>query len=90
MPDNMKSELSASEMRFLRRQIRNRQNYLYFSVAGVVAALSLAIYYFVSYGAIDGARFALIVMILLGARGNLKQHKDAYLLNKLSGGSNES
>lgn len=75
-------ELTSQEQRFLNRQIRNKKNYLIFSIVGVVVALAMAVYYMLNEG-IDGVRFALIMVILIGARGNLKQHKDAMLLAKL-------
>ena len=74
-------ELNPGELRFLDRQIRNKKNYLIFSIVGVVVAFGMAVYYLLN-GGIDGVRFALLIVILLGARGNLKQHKDASLLAK--------
>lgn len=35
----------------------------------------------------DGKTFAFCIVLLLGARGNLKQHKDARIINKLKEGS---
>ena len=57
-------------------------SYAYFTVVGLVAALALTAW-FVVEAEFDGTRFALIVLVLLQARANLKQHKDAKLLRKL-------
>ena len=43
--------------------------------------LGLMVYYLLA-GLMDGVHFALVMVILIGARGNLKQHKDAKLLSK--------
>ena len=57
-------ELTPRESRFLDRQIRNKKNYLVFSIVGVVVAFGMAVYYMLNDG-IDGVRFALIIVILL-------------------------
>lgn len=81
MEDLHVTELKPAEERFLQRQLSNGRNYLYFAVVGVVISLGLFVYYMVS-DLMDGVHFALIMIILIGARGNLKQHKDAKLLQK--------
>ena len=75
------TQLEPAEEKFLHRQLNNKNNYLYFSIVGVVIGLGLFVYYLVS-GLMDGIHFALVMIILIGARGNLKQHKDAKLLAK--------
>ena len=79
--DCYKTTLEPAEDRFLHRQLSNEKSYLYFSIVGVVVALGLLVYYLMA-GLLDGVHFALIMVILIGARGNLKQHKDAQLLSK--------
>ena len=75
--------LSPSQRRFLARQLRNRKRYLIFSVVGVIAGLGYAVYAVVARQ-FEGRSFVLIVLLLLQARANLKQHKDAELLAVLS------
>lgn len=79
--DRHVTQLDPAEEKFLQRQLNNQQSYLYFSIVGVVIGLGLLVYYLVS-GLMDGIHFALVMIILIGARGNLKQHKDAKLLAK--------
>ena len=79
----MSEKLSESEEKFLKRQIRNKDKYYYFSLAGIVVAALLCLSS-VSSGTFDSKTFVLMIIILLHARGNLKQHKDANLLSKLS------
>ena len=74
--------LTPQECAFLDRQVRNTGRYAVFTAVDLCVALALAIWSLVD-DAFDGARFALIVLILLHARANLKQHKDAKLMGKL-------
>jgi len=78
--------LTRSEQRFLRRQLRYGQAYLYFVAAEILVALGLFAY-MAAIGHFNGTRFALGIVLLLAARGNLKQYKDVRLLRKLSAGS---
>jgi len=80
----MTQVLTPQEKSFLDRQMRNTSRYLIFAILGVGAAVLLGISFYVN-GSFNGTRFALIVLILLHARGNLKQHKDAKLFHKLHG-----
>ena len=75
--------LTDSERRFLARQLRYGRAYLYFVAAEILAALGL-FGYMLAHGRLEGTRFALAVVLLLAARGNLKQYKDVRLLRKLS------
>ena len=77
-------ELNEKEQKYLNRQIGNVQLYLYFSVAGVIIAISMVAFHFWKYENFGGTQMVLALIILLMARGNLKQHKDAKLLKKLS------
>ncbi len=74
--------LTPQECSFLERQVRNTGRYAVFTGVDLCAALALSIWSLVD-GAFSGARFALIIMVLLHARANLKQHKDAKLMGKL-------
>ena len=74
--------LTPQECSFLDRQVRNTGLYAVFTAIGLCVALALAIWSLVD-GALGGTRFALIILILLQARANLKQHKDAKLMSKL-------
>jgi hypothetical protein len=74
--------LTPQEFSFLDRQVRNTARYALFTAVDLCVALVLAIWFLVD-GALGGTRFALIILVLLHARANLKQHKDAKLLGKL-------
>ncbi len=74
--------LTSQECSFLERQVRNTGRYAVFTAVDLCVALSLAIWSLVD-GALSGTRFALIILVLLHARANLKQHKDAKLMGKL-------
>ncbi len=78
-----KAELTPKEEKFLNRQIRNVNNYVYFTIANLTVALGLLFYYFLVKKTFGGPAFALIIVLLLAARANLKQHKDARLFIKL-------
>lgn len=74
--------LDDRERAYFRRQTRNPRLFLLFTGIGIAAAVGLSIAYAVR-GDLDGTRFALIVLILLQSRSNLKQWKSARLLLKL-------
>ncbi len=74
--------LTSQECSFLERQVRNSGRYAVFTVVDLCVALALAIWSLVD-GALSGTRFVLIILVLLHARANLKQHKDAKLMGKL-------
>lgn len=75
--------LTQAERRFLHRQLRYGRAYLYFVAVEILVALGL-FSYMASNGHFNGTRFALGIVLLLAARGNLKQYKDVQLLRKLS------
>ncbi len=81
--DLSKSGLTPKEKKFLKRQIRNVNNYLYFTIANLAVAPGLLSYYLLIKKTFGGPTFALIIVLLLAARANLKQHKDAKLFIKL-------
>ncbi len=74
--------LTPQEFSFLDRQVRNTGRYALFTAVDLCVALALVIWSLVD-GALGATRFALIILVLLHARANLKQHKDAKLLGKL-------
>ena len=74
--------LTPQECSFLQRQVRNTGRYAVFTAVGLCVALALAIWSLVD-ATLGGTRFALIILVLLHARANLKQHKDAKLMGKL-------
>ncbi len=74
--------LTPQERSFLDRQVRNTGRYAAFTAVDLCVALALVIWSLVD-GALGGTRFALIILVLLHARANLKQHKDAKLMGKL-------
>ncbi len=74
--------LTPQECSFLDRQVRNTGRYAVFTGVDLCVALALVIWSLID-GALGGTRFALIILVLLHARANLKQHKDAKLLGKL-------
>ncbi len=77
-----KTDLTSGETKYLKRQVRNVRNYVYFTIANLVAAIGLLSYYVLTKR-FSGSTFALIIVLLLAARANLKQHKDAKLFIKL-------
>ncbi len=78
--------LTRPEQRFLSRQLRYGQAYLYYVAAEILVALGV-LAHMAAIGHFNGTRFALGIVLLLAARGNLKQYKDVQLLRKLSAGS---
>jgi hypothetical protein len=78
--------LTEAERRFAQRAVRRKRLFLVLSVAGLAVASALtAVYAWMRWqdpGFPVGARAALVVMILLNARQNLRQHRYASLLEK--------
>jgi hypothetical protein len=81
------SRLDPAERRFLRGAVRRRRVFLLLSAAGVAVAAGLAAYYayrrWLDADFPLGLRAVLVVLILLGARQNLRQYRYASLLEKL-------
>jgi hypothetical protein len=80
--------LSDDERAFAARAVRRKQVFRVLSIAGVVIAGGLALFY--GYERVRdpsyplGPHLVLVVLILLNARQNLRQHKYAALLEKLT------
>ncbi len=80
--------LSDDERAFAARAVRRKQVFRVLSIAGVVIAAGLAVFY--GYERLRdpsyplAAHLVLVVLILLNARQNLRQHKYAVLLEKLT------
>ena len=74
-------------MRFARAAVHRKRLFLLLSATGVAAGIALAVYY--GYrrlhdpGYALGLRFAVVVLILLNARQNLRQFRYAVVLEKL-------
>ena len=81
--------LDPSERGFVERAIRRRKLFLILSVAGIVVAAGLGVYY--GYRRLTdpaypiGVRSVLLLLVLLNARQNLRQYRYAGLLSKLGG-----
>jgi len=81
------ASLSEVERTFAARAVRRKDLFWRLSIAGIVIAAALAVFYGwerahdPSYPL--GPRMVLIVLILLNSRQNLRQHKYAALLEKL-------
>ena len=84
--DPIELRLTESERSFLARQLRSTQRYAVFTVVDLVAAAGLTVWWVID--GFGGTRFALIMLVLLHARANLKQHKDAKLMAKLMPSAN--
>ena len=80
--------LDEVERAFAERAIRRKEVFRVLSVAGIVIAAGLALFYgwerVHDSGFQLAPRMVLIVLILLNARQNLRQHKYAALLEKLT------
>ena len=77
------SDLDETEIRHLERVLRRERSFATFMVLDVVAAGALAVYWTGSRSW-SGARFALILLLLLGARAHLSQLRSARLLRKFT------
>ena len=80
--------LNEAERAFAARAVRRKEIFRVLSIAGIVIAAGLALFY--GWERLHdpsfplGPRLVLIVLILLNARQNLRQHKYAALLEKLT------
>ncbi len=79
--DAIEAQLTERERSFLERQLRSTRRYAVFTAVDLLAAAALTAWWL--FDGLGGTRFALIVLVLLHARANLKQHKDALLMAKL-------
>ena len=84
----MTQELTSTERAFAGRAIRRGRLFLVLSIAGLVIAAGLAIYYgvrkFEDPAFAIGARMVILVLILLNSRQNLRQYKFAKILEKIA------
>ena len=83
----MKSDSTEREMRFARIAVGRKRLFLLLSAIGVAVGIAMAAYF--GYrrlrdpGFALGLRFAVVVLILLNARQNLRQFRYAVVLEKL-------
>jgi hypothetical protein len=78
------------ERRFAERAVGRKKVFLVLSIVSVAVAVGLALFY--GYERLTdpsypiGTRMVIVLLILLNARQNLRQHKYAALLEKLMSG----
>jgi hypothetical protein len=81
------SPLTDSEIRFAARAVRRGRLFLALAWAGVSIALALSVFYgyrrWTDPSFPVGPRAVIVLLILLNARQNLRQHRYATLLRKL-------
>ncbi len=88
--------LSAAEKRFTARAVRRRRSFLALCIASLAAAAFLSVYYAYMRWSDPaypiGVRMALVLLILLNARQNLRQYRYAGVLAKVlrSGGGHDA
>ncbi len=79
--------LTDSELHFAKRAIRRKNFFLALSIVSVIVALCLALYYTWQFatqpGFAVGIHFVPVLLILLMARQNLRQHYYAKIIEKL-------
>lgn len=79
--------MTDSELHFARRAIRRKKFFLVLSVASVIVALCLALYYTWQFATQPefavGIHFVPVLLILLMGRQNLRQYYYAKILEKL-------
>lgn len=80
--------MTEAQSRFLASAIRRKDLFLQLSILGVIVAVGLAGWYIwrglEEPGASGGTGWVLVVLVLLNARQNLRQHKYAVLLEEYS------
>ena len=90
----MSHSLNESEARFAQAAVRRKRVFLVLSVVGIVVAALFAayvVYRWTRDPSLDvGVRVALIILILLNARQNLRQFRYANALEKLLGPTHRS
>ena len=77
---------------FAARAVRRKGLFLALSVAGVLVGLGLALYFWISHepGDPTGLQTLVVVLVLLNARGNLRQVRYVRALEALSGDATPS
>ncbi len=80
--------MTEAQSRFLANAIRRKDFFLQLSILGVVVAIGLAGWLIwrslEEPGASGGTGWVLVILVLLNARQNLRQHKYAALLQELT------
>ncbi|MFP8881108.1 MAG: hypothetical protein VCE43_17485 [Myxococcota bacterium] len=80
--------MTEAQSRFLASAIRRKDLFLQLSILGVIVAVGLTGWYIwrglEEPGASGGTGWVLVVLVLLNARQNLRQHKYAVLLEEYS------
>lgn len=76
-------ELTDREKSLLDRIIRQKNMFLMFSIASVLIALSLGVYYGLIVKNLNSPTIVLIVLILLAGRSHMRQYRSAVILGKL-------
>ncbi len=76
--------LTEAEKNFAVKAVRRKKIYLVLSIASVIAGLSLAVFYSWESSVQPefemGTHFAIVILILLNARQNLRQYRYAKIL----------
>jgi len=84
---SMGRDLTPAEQAFAARAARRKQLFLWLAVAGIAIAVGLTAFYAVQRHRDPtypiGARAVVILLILLNARQNLRQHRYAGVLEKI-------
>ncbi len=80
--------MTEAQSRFLANAIRRKDLFLQLSILGVIVATGLAGWFtwrsLGGPGAAGGTGWVLVILVLLNARQNLRQHKYAALLQELA------
>ena len=80
--------MTEAQSHFLASAIRRKDFFLQLSILGVIVAIGLAGWYMwrslEEPGVSGGTGWVLVVLVLLNARQNLRQHKYAVLLKELT------
>ena len=80
--------MTEAQSRFLTNAIRRKDLFLQLSILGVMVAMGLAGWYvwrsLEEPGAAGATGWVLVILVLLNARQNLRQHKYAALLQELT------
>jgi len=84
--EHLAEALTESETAFVLRAVRRRRLFLGLSIAGIVIAVGLSVYY--AWRKMHdptfeiGARMVIVLLILLNSRQNLRQYRFAGILTK--------
>jgi hypothetical protein len=86
--------MTEAQSRFLTNAIRRKDLFLQLSIVGVIVAIGLAGWCMwrslEEPSASGGTGWVLVILVLLNARQNLRQHKYATLLQELTAGPSPS